>query len=415
MAEFGFTSSQTINNGLTYMGAWNALTNNPVLTSSIGVAGQYYIVSVAGTTNLNGVTDWQVGDWAIFEGTSNQWQKIDNHDILAYSVIQNEGTPLAQQNTIDFQGDGVTASNGSGKTIITIPNYSLQSVVNVSNGISNFGGIGNASIQSTNFSNDRTVYINNDSNPAIKIEDNLNGTHYTTFDIDTLNLSGNSYNWSSVVQSYKTIQEEGVSLPQQNTIDFQGAGVTASNGSGKTIVTIAGSPSTNSYGLYAQTANGAPVTATTVETTIIGAGVGTLTVPANGFSIGDSFQASLDGLLSCVGTATLHIHVKTLTGVILADTGIIAMDTTTAKSWSLTLYFTIRNIGTTTVASISSGGLFSYIKNAGTNFEGYVLSNINNTTFDTTISNTLIVTAQWNTTNAGNSIVTRNFTLTKIY
>ena len=292
------TTDNPITNGLTYMGTWNAYTNDPTLVSSVGIAGQYYIVSVAGTTNLNGTTDWNVGDWAIFvSGTTNAWQKIDNHD----------------------------------------------------------------------------------------------------------------------TQSYNFIQEEGSSLPQQSTIDFQGAGVTASNGSGKTIVTIAGSPSTNSYGLYAQTADSTPVTATTVETTIIGAGVGTLTVPANGFSIGDSFQASLDGILSCVGTATLHIHVKTLTGVILADTGIIAMDAATSKSWLLTLNFTIRNIGTTTVASISSGGIFSYIKNSGTNFEGYVLSNINNTTFDTTISNTLIITAQWNTTNAGNSIVSRNFTLTKIY
>jgi hypothetical protein len=170
-----------------------------------------------------------------------------------------------------------------------------------------------------------------------------------------------------------------------------------------------------SYGLYAQTADSTPVTATTVETTIIGTGVGTLSVPANGFSIGDSFACALDGLISCVGTATLHIRVKTLTGVILADTGIIDMDAETSKSWLLTLYFTIRNICTTTVASISSGGLFSYIKNSGTNFEGYVLSNINNTTFDTTISNTLIITAQWNTTNAGNSIYSTNFTLTKIY
>jgi hypothetical protein len=214
---------------------------------------------------------------------------------------------------------------------------------------------------------------------------------------------------------YTTIQDEGSALTQTNTIDFQGSGVTASNGSGKTIVTIAGSPSTNSYGLFAQTADGTPVTATTVETNMIGTGVGTLTVPANGFSIGDSFQASLDGIISCVGTATLHIHVKTLAGVILADTGIIAMDAATAKTWLLTLYFTIRNIGGATVASISSGGLFSYIKNSGTNFEGYVLSNINNTTFNTTISNTLIVTAQWNTTNAGNSIYSTNFTLTKIY
>ena len=44
-----------------------------------------------------------------------------------------------------------------------------------------------------------------------------------------------------------------------------------------------------------------------------------------------------------------------------------------------------------------------------------ILSNINNTTFNTTVNNTLIITAQWNTTNAGNSILSRNFTLTKVY
>ena len=89
-----------------------------------------------------------------------------------------------------------------------------------------------------------------------------------------------------------------------------------------------------------------------------------------------------------MGTATLHIHVETLAGVVLADTGIIAMDATTAKAWLLTLYFTIRTIGGATVASISSGGLFSYIKNAGTQFEGFVLSNLKSTTFDTTVTNT---------------------------
>ena len=168
-------------------------------------------------------------------------------------------------------------------------------------------------------------------------------------------------------------------------------------------------------GLFAQTADSTPVTGTAVETTIIGTGVGTLTVPANGFSIGDSFTAFFDGRISCVGSATLHIRVKTLAGVLLADTGIIAMDAATNHNWKLDLQFTIRTLGTTGVASISSGGLFGYIKNSGNNYEGYVLSNINNTTFNTTINNTLIVTAQWNTTNAGNSIFSRNFTLTKVY
>ena len=168
-------------------------------------------------------------------------------------------------------------------------------------------------------------------------------------------------------------------------------------------------------GLFAQTANSTPVVDTAVETTIVGPGVGTLTVPANGFSIGDSFTCALDGILSCGSSATLHIRIKTLTGVLLADTGIIDMAAATNKAWVMNLYFTIRTLGGAGTASISSGGLFSYIRNGGTQFEGYDLSEINNTTFDTTISNTIVITAQWDTAAAGNSITSRNFTLIKIY
>lgn len=174
-------------------------------------------------------------------------------------------------------------------------------------------------------------------------------------------------------------------------------------------------PTTLSYGLYAQTADSVPVTATTAESSLIGTGVGTLSVPANGFSIGDSFIASLNGIISCIGTATIILKVQTLGGVVLADSGIIALDASTNRKWQLDIDFTIRNIGTAGVASISSGGVFQYIKNAGTNFEAAEIGTINNTTFDTTTNNTLIITAQWNTTNAGNSIFSRNFTLEKVY
>jgi hypothetical protein len=61
--------------GLTYQGTWNASTNTPTLASSTGSQGYYYIVSVAGTTNLDGTTDWAVGDWAVFSGAV--WQKLD--------------------------------------------------------------------------------------------------------------------------------------------------------------------------------------------------------------------------------------------------------------------------------------------------------------------------------------------------
>jgi predicted heme/steroid binding protein len=67
--------------GVIFQGTWDASTNTPTLTSSVGTKGYYYIVSVAGSTNLNGITDWKIGDWAIFNGTT--WDKVDNTDAVS--------------------------------------------------------------------------------------------------------------------------------------------------------------------------------------------------------------------------------------------------------------------------------------------------------------------------------------------
>jgi hypothetical protein len=64
-----------------YAGTWNASTNTPTLASGTGTKGYYYIVTVAGSTNLDGITDWKVGDWAIFNGTA--WDKVDNTDAVS--------------------------------------------------------------------------------------------------------------------------------------------------------------------------------------------------------------------------------------------------------------------------------------------------------------------------------------------
>jgi len=66
--------------GSIFQSTWNASTNTPTLASGVGTKGYYYIVSVAGTTNLDGITDWQIGDWAIFDGTV--WRKVDNTDAV---------------------------------------------------------------------------------------------------------------------------------------------------------------------------------------------------------------------------------------------------------------------------------------------------------------------------------------------
>lgn len=64
----------SVSSGEFPQGAWNASTNTPALVSGVGTAGHSYEVSVAGSTNLNGETGWQVGDKAIFNGSI--WTRI---------------------------------------------------------------------------------------------------------------------------------------------------------------------------------------------------------------------------------------------------------------------------------------------------------------------------------------------------
>jgi hypothetical protein len=93
---------------LNYKGTWDAATNNPTLVSSVGTQGDYYVVSVAGTTNLNGTTLWGVGDMAIFNGSI--WQKADGGDTslvtgltvtgLTGYMYANNTTPVTASTTI---------------------------------------------------------------------------------------------------------------------------------------------------------------------------------------------------------------------------------------------------------------------------------------------------------------------------
>lgn len=205
------------------------------------------------------------------------------------------------------------------------------------------------------------------------------------------------------------------SLPELTAITSNAEFVVEESGTTYKIKQSTLSPLPIVYGLFSQTGTSVAVSATTVESTLIDNGVGSLTIPENGFSVGDSFHGVLIGHLSCVGTATLSITIKTVSGVSLAETGAMAMEAATNKHWKLDVNFTVRQIGVATVGSIVSGGLFAYTKNSGLNFEGVNFSIVNDTTFDTTIDNTLVVTAQWNTNNSGNSIYSEIFTLNKTY
>lgn len=170
----------------------------------------------------------------------------------------------------------------------------------------------------------------------------------------------------------------------------------------------------NNYGLFNQTGSSTPVTNTLVETSLLDGGLGTLTVPANGFSKGDAYKLTMTGHVSSKNNDTLRIRVKT-GAVVLADTGALTMPQTTAKDWNLDINFSIYNTGNTGVASIASGGKFLFSKDASNAFEGVSFSSVNSTTFNTTISNTLSITAQWGAADPLNVIFSEIATLNKIY
>ena len=169
-----------------------------------------------------------------------------------------------------------------------------------------------------------------------------------------------------------------------------------------------------SGGFYAQTALGPIVTFASGEASIIGTGVGSLTVPANGFQVGDSFIAKMCGPITCANNQNIRIRIKT-NGIVLIDTGTFTLPQITNKIFDLSIDFTITKIGAAGVAEIFANGMFSYNKDANFAIEGVNTNNINNTTFNTTILNTFEVDVQWLSSNVANSIRTQNFTLTKVY
>jgi hypothetical protein len=112
----GYVDAQisSIPSGLNFQGNWNASTNSPTLASGTGTPGFYYNVSVAGNTNLDGETDWQVGDWAVFveNGTNDFWEKIDNTSALTGVGANNQVSIWGGTNTLEGS-TGLTFTGGS--------------------------------------------------------------------------------------------------------------------------------------------------------------------------------------------------------------------------------------------------------------------------------------------------------------
>ena len=235
----------------------------------------------------------------------------------------------------------------------------------------------------------------------------------------------NIYLIDGTIRSNRTIDLNGVYLAFQNSgadvlkisasdvISFNNAYSfpTADGTSGNVLKTDgAGSLSfgTASIGSYAQTVQSAIVSGTT-ETSIVGSGVGSLTIPADHFVVGDSYHAKIGGVIDGSNNND-EIIVRIKAGAtLLASTGSFILDSTTNNGWECKLDFTIAAIGA--VGSICTNGNFAYTKGTDKKVQGYVFQDVQ--PIDTTISNTLDITVEFDNTNT--DIYSANFVLYKTY
>jgi hypothetical protein len=145
---------------LSYQGTWNASTNTPTLASGVGTKGYYYVVDTAGSTNLDGITDWKIGDWAVYNGTA--WQKIDNTDSVTSVNGQTGAVVLTTTNVAEgtneyfttararasvSAGTAITYDSGTGVITNALPDQTV--VLTAGAGISTSGTYPNFTIANT--------------------------------------------------------------------------------------------------------------------------------------------------------------------------------------------------------------------------------------------------------------------------
>lgn len=122
-----------IGSSLSYLGTWNAASNTPTILSGVGVNGQYYKVSVAGASTINGISSWSIGDWIIYNG--NAWQNVPNSDQVN-SVNSRTGNVVITKSDVGLSN--VNNTSDLNKPLSTAAqsalNLKLSKVLNSNNG-----------------------------------------------------------------------------------------------------------------------------------------------------------------------------------------------------------------------------------------------------------------------------------------
>ena len=299
---------------LSYQGTWNASTNTPTLTSSVGTKGYYYVVNVAGSTNLNGITDWNIGDWAVYNGSA--WQKVDNTDVVTSvngyvgAVVLGYGDITTGVVAVANGGTGVTTSSGANSVVLRDSNQNITAN-SISEGFSNVAATGTTTVltvasvpnyvvtgsggqtyqlpdATTLTSGANYTFNNNQSSGTIVVKNNSSTTVATIQSggyVDVILLSNATAAGSWDVHNFAP---SNVSW-STNTLDYAGS-ITNATWNGNTVAYNRGGTGQSSaftaggivYGSTTSALAVTPIGTTGQVLTSAGAGIPTWTTPTTG-------------------------------------------------------------------------------------------------------------------------------------
>jgi hypothetical protein len=181
--------------GLAFEGTWDARTSGEggagTPPSTTPDNGQFWIVSVDGSQNLSGITDWKVGDWAIYVDNgagTDAWQKVDNSSVLDGSGTGQTVALWAGSGTSNTLTDS-RFTQSSTANIITGPS-NLQA--NDSLRVQNLGGSTAFRILGDGIVNIPSHYLHVSSSQGIYSDGAIKARGGVTDDQGTLGLGGSN-------------------------------------------------------------------------------------------------------------------------------------------------------------------------------------------------------------------------------
>lgn len=107
-----------ISGAIDYRGTWDANANNPVIpVASADNKGWYYIVSVAGNTDINGISNWVITDQLVSDGV--EWSKISGQPTTVVSL--NGMTGIVSLDATNLPGLATVGRTGNYSDLLQIP------------------------------------------------------------------------------------------------------------------------------------------------------------------------------------------------------------------------------------------------------------------------------------------------------